>query len=101
MLIDARRDPEALAMIVAVGGDAGLISPRPHQRNRTLSGEPWAFLEDLPLCHETDTRFFVHANYAPNRPLSDQDSQTALWLVAWPLGGGTAIPSLPFHSPGF
>jgi serine/threonine protein phosphatase 1 len=87
MLIDARRDPEALAMFVAVGGDAGLVSPRPRQRNRALSGEYWAFLEGLPLCHETDSRFFVHANYAPNRPLSDQDRQTALWLPIDPPPG--------------
>ena len=32
-------------MFVAVGGDAGLVSPRPCQRNRALSGEHWAFLE--------------------------------------------------------
>jgi serine/threonine protein phosphatase 1 len=82
-----RRHLEALAMFVAVGGDAGLVSPRPRQRNRALSGEHWAFLEDLPLSHETDTHFFVHANYAPNRPLSDQDSQTALWLPIDPPPG--------------
>ena len=87
MLIDARRDPEALAMFVAVGGDAGLVSPRPRQRNRALSGEHRAFLEGLPLCHETDSHFFVHGNYAPNRPLSDQDRQTALWLPIDPPPG--------------
>jgi serine/threonine protein phosphatase 1 len=87
MLIDALRDPEALAMFVAVGGDAGLVSPQPRQRNRALTGEHWAFLEGLPLCHETDSHFFVHANYAPNRPLSDQDRQTALWLPIDPPPG--------------
>jgi len=87
MLLDARNDPESLAMYVAVGGDAGLVSPRPRQRNRALSGERWAFLEGLPLCHETDSHFFVHGNYAPNRPLSDQDSQTALWLPIDPPPG--------------
>jgi serine/threonine protein phosphatase 1 len=87
MLIDARRDPEALAIFVAVGGDAGLASPRPRQRNRALSGEHWAFLEDLPLGHETDVHFFVHANYAANRPLPDQDRQTAHWLPIDPPPG--------------
>jgi serine/threonine protein phosphatase 1 len=87
MLLDARNDPESLAMYVAVGGDAGLVSPRPRQRNRALSGEHWAFLEGLPLCHETNSHFFVHGNYAPNRPLSDQDRQTALWLPIDPPPG--------------
>jgi serine/threonine protein phosphatase 1 len=95
MLPDARNDPESLAVYVAVGADAGLVSPRPRQRNRALTGENWAFLEGLRTSHETDSHFFVHANYAPNRPLSDQDSQTVLWLVARPLmkrHGGTQPP---------
>jgi serine/threonine protein phosphatase 1 len=80
MLLDARRDPESLALYVAVGGDAGLVTPLAGQVDRSLTREHWAFLEDLRLSHETDTHFFVHANYAPNRHLSNQDRQTALWL---------------------
>jgi serine/threonine protein phosphatase 1 len=80
MLLDARREPESLVLYVAVGGDAGLVTSLAGQVDRSLSGEHWAFLEGLRLCHETDTHFFVHANYAPNRHLGDQDRQTALWL---------------------
>jgi hypothetical protein len=56
-------------MDVAVGGDAGLVAPRAGQTDRSLSGEHWAFLASLRLSHETDSHFFVHANYAPNRLL--------------------------------
>lgn len=74
-------------MSVAVGGDAGLVAPPAGQPDRSLSGEHWAFLEGLRLSHETDSHFFVHANYAPNRPLSEQDRQTALWLPIDPPPG--------------
>jgi len=87
MLLDARRSPDDLAMLVAVGGDAGLIAPRAGQKDRSLSGEHWTFLEGLPISHETASHFFVHAKYAPNRPLSDQDRQTALWLPIDPPPG--------------
>lgn len=40
----------------------------------------WRFLEQLPLVHEMDTHFFIHANYAANWPLAQHDSRTALWL---------------------
>ena len=87
MLLDARRDPESLALYVAVGGDADLVTPLAGQVDRSLTREHWAFLEGLRLCHETNTHFFVHANYAPNRHLCDQDRQTALWLPLDPPPG--------------
>ena len=37
--------------------------------------------------YETDTHFFIHANYAPNQPLDRQDSKTALWLPLSDLPG--------------
>jgi serine/threonine protein phosphatase 1 len=40
----------------------------------------WQFLEQLALVHETDSHFFIHANYAANWPLDQHDSRTALWL---------------------
>jgi serine/threonine protein phosphatase 1 len=45
-----------------------------------LSGQHWAFLDGLRLFFETDTHFFIHANYAPNWQLKDHDSNTALWI---------------------
>lgn len=46
---------------------------------------------------ETDTHFFVHANYVPDLPLSEQPEETALWAHQGPfpppphLSGKTAV----------
>jgi len=47
---------------------------------RLVPKQHWAFLERLPLAFETERHFFLHANYYPNRPINEQDTQTALWL---------------------
>ena len=62
--------------IRSYGGDVGGI-PSGHI----------AFLESLPMYHETGTHLFTHANYAPNKPLDQTDSQTALWLPLTDLPG--------------
>ena len=41
--------------------------------------EHFRFLRSLSLFYETGTHFFIHANYAPNRPLDKQEAATALW----------------------
>jgi len=61
------------------GGGFALESYGPDQSLRLVPRQHWAFLERLPLVYETDHHFFVHANYNPNRPISEQDSQTELW----------------------
>jgi serine/threonine protein phosphatase 1 len=76
-----------LASWVAVGGDATLVSPPSSQTWRALDDAQWSFVAGLPSFHETDDHFFIHANYAPNRPISEQDSQTALWLPLEPPPG--------------
>jgi serine/threonine protein phosphatase 1 len=45
-----------------------------------ISDECWSFLDSCRLCYETPTHFFVHANYDPARPLSEQLEDTALSL---------------------
>jgi serine/threonine protein phosphatase 1 len=40
----------------------------------------FAFLETCCMYFEIDTHFFVHANYEANKPLSEQDHYTLLWL---------------------
>lgn len=42
--------------------------------------EHFEFLESCLLCYEIDTHFFVHANFAANKKLTDQDAYTLLWL---------------------
>ncbi|MFN7769830.1 MAG: metallophosphoesterase family protein [Planctomycetaceae bacterium] len=64
----------------AVGGLATLASYGTGQDLELIPGDHWRFLETLPLFHETDSHFFIHANYAPNWPLDQHDTRTALWL---------------------
>jgi serine/threonine protein phosphatase 1 len=103
MLLDARSNRIARAAWVLVGGDASLVAPSASEGWRALDDAQWSFVSGLPTFHETDDHFFVHANYAPNRPIDGQDSQTALWLPLEPppgphYSGKTAIVG---HTPQF
>ncbi len=64
----------------ACGGLATLESYGSAQDMSLIPGEHFRFLEGLRRYHETDTHFFIHANYAPNWPLAEHNSRTALWL---------------------
>ena len=55
-------------------------SYRPGRTIDVVPREDWAFLEQLRLYFETGRHFFVHANYFPNRPIDQQDTQTMLWM---------------------
>ena len=46
---------------------------------RLVPPEHLCFLERLRPYYESETHFFIHANYDPNRPLNQQESATALW----------------------
>lgn len=103
MLLDGRRHPAALAAWIDVGGDASLVSPRASEAWRGLDEAQWKFVAGLPIAHESDEHFFIHANYAPNRPIAEQDSHSALWLPLEPppgphYSGKTAIVG---HTPQF
>jgi serine/threonine protein phosphatase 1 len=87
MLLDARSNRIALAAWVSVGGDASLVAPSASEHRRALDDAQWSFVSGLPTFHETDDHFFIHANYALNRPIDGQDSQTALWLPLEPPPG--------------
>jgi serine/threonine protein phosphatase 1 len=87
MLLDARRDPAALEGWVDVGGDATLVAPGASEAWRGLDEVQWTFVAGLPIVHESDEHFFIHANYAPNRAIAEQDSRTALWLPLDPPPG--------------
>lgn len=39
-----------------------------------------AFLQSLPLCHQTDDLFFAHAGIAPGVPLEHQTEDDLLWI---------------------
>lgn len=53
-------------------GDSGRVDQIP--------GEHFRFLERCQNDFETDTHFFIHANYFPNRQVSEQDNYTRLWM---------------------
>lgn len=55
-------------MLESYGGHMDLI-PEEH----------WEFFRGLPLVHETETHFFIHANYDAHRPLNEQPEYQALW----------------------
>lgn len=80
MLLHARTSGSALSVWLAHGGDATL---RSYGSSEDLEGIPtkhFQFLSALRRYYETETHFFIHANYAPNWRLDQHDSKTALWL---------------------
>ena len=80
MLLDALSNERSLHCWLENGGDAALDS---YGSGRDISCIPAThrdFLNQLVMYYETETHFFVHANYAPNWPLAQHDSRTALWL---------------------
>jgi serine/threonine protein phosphatase 1 len=79
MMLGAREGRSDFKSWTTFGGDFALESYGPDQSLRLVPRQHWAFLERLPLVFETERHFFVHANYYPNRPINEQDSQTALW----------------------
>ncbi len=79
MMLGAKEGRDNFKFWMRFGGDAALDSYGP---GRTMSLVPWghwAFLKTLRHYHETNGHFFVHANYFPNRPLQEQDTQTLFW----------------------
>ena len=79
MMINAYADPSTMGWFLENGGHETLQS---YGLAKNLSLVPQAhkdFLMGLPLYHETDQHFFIHANYDYNVDLLDMDSSTALW----------------------
>ena len=79
MMLGAREGRSDFKFWMTFGGDFALESYGPDETLRLVPRQHWAFLERLPLVFETEQHFFVHANYFPNRPINEQDSQTVLW----------------------
>jgi serine/threonine protein phosphatase 1 len=97
MLLSARQDPAALEFWMECGGRDTLDSYSPSGSLDSIPDEHVAFLSRCPLYHETARHFFVHANYEPHRPLTEQQRPVLLWLslrqyIPGPHGSGkTAI----------
>ncbi len=77
MMMQAMESQSSFAMWQQCGGDATVRS-----YGNQLSNIPQHHLLFLNHCvkyFETDTHFFIHANYDPYTPLADQPEQVALW----------------------
>jgi serine/threonine protein phosphatase 1 len=62
------------------GGIAALDSYGSSGRLDRIPQAHFRFLEGCLPHFETDTHFFVHANFKPDLPLDEQDDHTLRWL---------------------
>lgn len=79
-MLQAWQSPAAVDYWISIGGGETL---RSYGRGATIDSVPdehIRFLQECRLHYETDTHFFVHANYAPDLPLSEQSETDLLWL---------------------
>ncbi|MGO8753233.1 MAG: metallophosphoesterase family protein [Thermoguttaceae bacterium] len=79
MMLGARGGKSDFNFWMACGGIATLDSYGSTGQLRLIRRDHFAFLERLRPYHETETHFFVHANYAPNLPLDKQSSEMLFW----------------------
>jgi serine/threonine protein phosphatase 1 len=80
MFLHARASRSALSVWLDHGGDTTLWSYGSSEDLEAIPTKHFQFLSSLRRYYETDTHFFIHANYAPNWRLDQHDSKTALWL---------------------
>ena len=76
MLLDALQNPYAVGPWRDCGGDATLAS------YSSLPKVPDSHLDFIRRCrryHETDSHFFIHANYQYDVPLDEQPDYLAFW----------------------
>jgi serine/threonine protein phosphatase 1 len=83
MMLQARDREDFRRDWLSYGGDATLASYSPVAGEGRLAVVPaahWQFLEEeLRGWYETPTHFFVHANYHPDCPLSEQPEDMLYW----------------------
>lgn len=79
MLLGAREGKSDLEFFLHCGGISTLDSYGDSGRLDLIPREHWKFVESCRPYFETDEQIFVHANYAPNLPLDQHDSQTLHW----------------------
>ena len=79
MMINAYSDLSTMGWFLENGGHETLQSYGPAKNLSLVPQAHKDFLLGLPLYHETEQHFFIHANYDYNVDLLDMDSSTALW----------------------
>jgi serine/threonine protein phosphatase 1 len=80
MMLKARESKFAFREWMEIGGIATLDSYGSSGQIDLIPDEHFEFLESCLPWFETDTHFFVHANYDPELPLDQQDERTLRWL---------------------
>jgi serine/threonine protein phosphatase 1 len=76
MLMEALDSDDAMQLFRENGGNATLDSLGSFEA--LLDAATWC--ETLPLTHEDNLRFFVHAGIRPGVPLADQSPHDLLWI---------------------
>jgi serine/threonine protein phosphatase 1 len=79
-LLKAFDDEAAHRLFMEMGGIVTLDSYGDSGQLDLVPAQHREFLRSCRLYCETPTHFFVHANYSPLPPLSDQDERVLLWL---------------------
>ena len=80
MMLHSRLNHTDLENWMSVGGDASLESYGPNSTLEQIPLKHFQFLEQCVSYFQTDTHFFVHANYDPHLPLDQIDDDTIRWL---------------------
>lgn len=77
MMLEALQNSSALVPWLEVGGDATVNSYGGRLQN--VPKEHIGFMLRCQTFYETETHFFVHANYAANLPLAEQPPALLFW----------------------
>jgi serine/threonine protein phosphatase 1 len=80
MMLHARDGRSDFQFWMNCGGIAALDSYGSSGRLDLIPRSHFRFLENCVPFFETDSHFFVHANYKPDLPLDRQDDHTLRWL---------------------
>jgi serine/threonine protein phosphatase 1 len=80
MLLDARRSRKEREFWLGAGGQATLDSYGFVAGFKDIPRRHWRFIESCLPYFETETHFFVHANFVPELPLDQQPGKVLRWL---------------------
>lgn len=83
ILLNARESRSNLDFFLACGGIATLDSYGSSGKLSLIPERHWTFLKSCRSYFETDRHLFLHANYKPDVPVDELDTQTLRWLSLW------------------
>ncbi len=79
MLLDVHSGKYPIYWLLDIGGTTTLDSYGPGHDLSLIPDEHFEFLEGCEDFHETETHIFLHANYYPDLPMSEQDAGILRW----------------------